>query len=140
MDSKDIAGSAGQELDSHDWFAALDTHHQALLRAGSTLKHFPAGAFITRRGEPSLHWVGVHTGLIKLAVYNADGRAATFSGVPAGGWCGGKAGVSKPRFPKGAATAGTTAAVAPAEAAAPDPNLRKLAQALLARPSFSGLY
>jgi CRP/FNR family cyclic AMP-dependent transcriptional regulator len=88
MDSKDIADSAGQELDSHDWFAALDTHHQALLRAGSTLKHFPAGAFITRRGEPSLHWVGVHTGLIKLAVYNADGRAATFSGVPAGGWCG----------------------------------------------------
>ncbi|MGK5077068.1 Crp/Fnr family transcriptional regulator [Janthinobacterium sp. HLX7-2] len=86
MDNNNFSGM--QELDSHDWFMALDARHQALLRAGSTLKHFAAGGFITRRGEPSQHWIGVHTGLIKLAVYNADGRGATFSGVPAGGWCG----------------------------------------------------
>lgn len=76
------------ELDSHAWFQALDAGHQALLRAGSELRQFEAGACVTRRGEPSLHWIGVHAGLIKLAVYNADGRGATFSGVPAGGWCG----------------------------------------------------
>ena len=88
MDSNDSVISAVPELDSHDWFAALDVRHQALLRAASVVKHYEAGAVITRRGEPSAHWIGVHAGLIKLAVYNADGRGATFSGVPAGGWCG----------------------------------------------------
>ena len=88
MDSNDSVGRAVPELDSHDWFTALDARYQALLRAGSVLRHVEAGAFIMRRGEPSAHWIGVHTGLIKLAVYNADGRGATFSGVPAGGWCG----------------------------------------------------
>ena len=88
MDSNDSVDRAVPELDSHDWFTALDAGHQALLRTGSVIRHVEAGAFITRRGEPSAHWIGVHTGLIKLAVYNADGRGATFSGVPAGGWCG----------------------------------------------------
>ncbi|NBV17364.1 Crp/Fnr family transcriptional regulator [Janthinobacterium sp.] len=88
MDSNDSVISAVPELDSHDWFAALDARHQALLRAASVVRHYEAGAVITRRGEPSAHWIGVHAGLIKLAVYNADGRGATFSGVPAGGWCG----------------------------------------------------
>ena len=88
MDSNDSVERAMPELDSHDWFAALDPRHQTLLRTGSVIKHYEAGAVITRRGEPSAHWIGVHTGLIKLAVYNADGRGATFSGVPAGGWCG----------------------------------------------------
>jgi len=88
MDSNDSVINAVPELDSHDWFAALDARHQALLRAASVVKHYEAGAVITRRGEPSAHWIGVHAGLIKLAVYNADGRGATFSGVPAGGWCG----------------------------------------------------
>lgn len=88
MDSNDSVISAVPELDSHDWFAALDARHQALLRAVSVVRHYEASAVITRRGEPSAHWIGVHAGLIKLAVYNADGRGATFSGVPAGGWCG----------------------------------------------------
>lgn len=88
MDSKEMTGAAVAEFDSHDWFLALDARHQALLRAQSVIRHYEAGAVITRRGEPSQHWIGVHTGLIKLAVYNADGRGATFSGVPAGGWCG----------------------------------------------------
>ena len=88
MDSNDSVERAVPELDSHDWFASLDARHQSLLRAQGVVKHYAAGAIITRRGEPSQHWIGVHTGLIKLAVYNADGRGATFSGVPAGGWCG----------------------------------------------------
>lgn len=88
MDSNDSVDRAVPELDSHDWFAALDVRHQSQLRAQSVVRHVDAGAVITRRGEPSQHWIGVHTGLIKLAVYNADGRGATFSGVPAGGWCG----------------------------------------------------
>jgi len=77
-----------QQLELHEWFPALAPGHQALVLAGAGLQRHEAGAFIARRGEPSRHWIGVHSGVIKLAIYNVDGRGATFSGVPAGGWCG----------------------------------------------------
>ncbi|WP_317202519.1 Crp/Fnr family transcriptional regulator [Janthinobacterium sp.] len=80
--------NTAQQLASHDWFAALAPTHRALVCAGIRLQRYAAGAFIARRGEPSRDWIGVHSGLIKLAVYDVDGRGATFSGVPAGGWCG----------------------------------------------------
>lgn len=83
MDSK-----IAQQLNLHDWYRALAPAHQALVRAGVTPQRFAAGAVIARRGEASRHWIGVHGGLIKLAIYDVDGRGATFSGVPEGGWCG----------------------------------------------------
>ncbi|MEO6917750.1 MAG: Crp/Fnr family transcriptional regulator [Collimonas sp.] len=79
--------SAGQ-LAMHDWFAALSPAHQSLVQSGAVLQRFGAGAFIAHRGQPSQYWIGVHSGLIKLAVYSVEGRGATFSGVPEGGWCG----------------------------------------------------
>ncbi|SDD56693.1 transcriptional regulator, Crp/Fnr family [Cupriavidus sp. YR651] len=75
-------------LAQHDWFRALAPEHQRLAAAGTLLQTFPAGGYIARRGEMSRYWIGVDTGLIKLAVYTPDGRGCTFSGVPAGGWCG----------------------------------------------------
>ncbi|AEI80072.1 transcriptional regulator [Cupriavidus necator N-1] len=75
-------------LAGHAWFGALAPEHQALAARETLLQSFAAGAFIARRGEPSRHWIGVDSGLIKLAVYTPDGRGCTFSGVPAGGWCG----------------------------------------------------
>lgn len=79
---------AVEQLVTHDWYQALAPGHRQLARDGVVAQQVAAGAFVTRRGEASLHWIGVHTGLIKLAVYDIDGRGATFSGVPAGGWCG----------------------------------------------------
>ena len=76
------------QLGMHDWFIALSPPHQALVQGGVVSQHFSAGTFIARRGEQSRYWIGVHSGLIKLAVYSLDGRGATFSGIPAGGWCG----------------------------------------------------
>ncbi|WP_459568614.1 Crp/Fnr family transcriptional regulator [Cupriavidus sp. 8B] len=75
-------------LSRHEWFAALAPGHQALAARQVVVQDFAAGAFVAHRGEPSRYWIGVETGLIKLAVYTPDGRGCTFSGVPAGGWCG----------------------------------------------------
>ena len=77
-----------EQLGQHDWFVGLSPAHQLLVRSTVVVQRFAAGAFIARRGQPSQHWIGVHGGLIKLAVYSVEGRGATFSGVPAGGWCG----------------------------------------------------
>jgi len=85
---RDLPCDTGMALLEHAWFLALDPAHQALLREGASVRRYEAGACIAPRGEPTLHWFGVHTGLIKLAVYDAEGRGATFSGVPAGGWFG----------------------------------------------------
>lgn len=35
------------------------------------------------------HWVGVIEGLLKLGIGSPDGKMATLTGVPAGGWFGG---------------------------------------------------
>lgn len=77
-----------QHLQQHDWFTALSPEHRKRAAATTQLARFAADSFIARRGEPSEYWVGVHEGLIKLAVYNVDGRSSTLSGVPEGGWCG----------------------------------------------------
>jgi CRP/FNR family cyclic AMP-dependent transcriptional regulator len=70
------------------WFRALTDEHQALVIASAHAEHMSGGAWIARRQEPSDYWIGVHSGLIKLAIYNASGRSCTFSGVPPGGWFG----------------------------------------------------
>lgn len=76
------------DLSGHAWFEQLDRPHQQWLKEGACVQQFAAGDHVARRGAASLHWIGVQAGLIKLAVGNADGRGATFSGVPAGSWCG----------------------------------------------------
>ena len=42
----------------------------------------------SRIQAPSDYWIGVHSGLLKLAIYDATGRSCTLSGVPPGGWFG----------------------------------------------------
>jgi CRP/FNR family cyclic AMP-dependent transcriptional regulator len=77
-----------EQLGEHDWFIALSPSHQSLVQSTVVVQRVAAGAFIAHRGQLSQYWIGVHSGLIKLAVYSVEGRGATFSGVPAGGWCG----------------------------------------------------
>ena len=77
-----------EQLGKHDWFVALSPAHQSLVQSTVVVQRFAAGAFVAHRGQSSQYWIGVHSGLIKLAVYSVEGRGATFSGVPAGGWCG----------------------------------------------------
>ena len=70
------------------WFRALSAEHRAMVLANAHAEHLEGGAWIARRQEPSDYWIGVHSGLIKLAIYNASGRSCTLSGVPPGGWFG----------------------------------------------------
>ena len=70
------------------WFTALDAPHQELVLATARAEHVASGAWIARRNAPSDYWLGVHSGLLKLAIYNESGRSCTFSGVPPGGWFG----------------------------------------------------
>ena len=70
------------------WFRALAAEHQAMVLASAHAERLEGGAWIARRQEPSDYWIGVHSGLIKLAIYNASGRSCTLSGVPPGGWFG----------------------------------------------------
>jgi len=76
------------QLSKHAWFLTLASEHQTLVAKTTVVQNFASGAFVARRGELSRYWIGVHSGLIKLAVYSLDGRSCTFSGVPAGGWVG----------------------------------------------------
>nr|WKF60050.1 CRP-like cAMP-activated global transcriptional regulator [Paraburkholderia busanensis] len=75
-------------FDTCAWFRALAAGHQALVLANSHAEPLEGGAWVARRQEPSDYWIGVHSGLIKLAIYNASGRSCTLSGVPPGGWFG----------------------------------------------------
>jgi len=70
------------------WFRTLAPEHQALVLAQSHAEWRDAGDYVARRLAPSEYWIGVHQGLLKLAIYNASGRGCTFSGVPSGGWFG----------------------------------------------------
>jgi len=70
------------------WFRALANEHQSWVLASGRAEFMNGGAWIARRQQPSDYWIGVHSGLIKLATYNASGRSCTFSGVPPGGWFG----------------------------------------------------
>jgi len=63
------------------WFRALAAEHQALVLASSHAEYRESGAWIARRQAPSDYWIGVHSGLLKLAIYNATGRSCTLSGV-----------------------------------------------------------
>ncbi|KOF53485.1 MULTISPECIES: Crp/Fnr family transcriptional regulator [unclassified Achromobacter] len=70
------------------WFRALAPAHQALVLGAARAERVPDGACVARRNAPADFWLGVHTGLLKLAIYNESGRSCTFSGVPPGGWFG----------------------------------------------------
>ncbi len=70
------------------WFRALAPEHRALVLAQSHAEIRGAGDTVAHRLAPSEYWIGVHDGLLKLAIYNASGRGCTFSGVPSGGWFG----------------------------------------------------
>lgn len=58
------------------------------MRAETLVRAVPAGGYACRKGEPVGHWIGVIEGLVKLGTVSPQGKAATLTGVPAGGWFG----------------------------------------------------
>ena len=83
----DPAGLA-ERFSRFGWYRALSPDDQRRILTTSHLAPFDTGDFVARRLAPSEYWIGVSSGIIKLAIYNASGKSCTFSGVPRGGWFG----------------------------------------------------
>lgn len=70
------------------WFDLLDDAQQARVLRETTVAEVEAGTIIEHRGVVAGAWIGVLDGLIKVSVGNAEGKLASLTGVPAGGWIG----------------------------------------------------
>lgn len=70
------------------WFRVLDSEQQARVERDLSVQQVAAGSIIERKGELAQAWIGVLAGLVKVSVGNAEGKVASLTGVPAGGWIG----------------------------------------------------
>ena len=70
------------------WSVDLTAAQRDRVLADIAVQQVAAGAAVCRKGEPVDSWIGVLDGLVKIASSAPDGRAMTFTGVPAGGWFG----------------------------------------------------
>lgn len=74
--------------ESAAWFSLLTPEQQERVLRDVLVAHYPAGAIIERKGEMAYAWIGVLNGLVKVSVGNQEGKMASLTGVPAGGWIG----------------------------------------------------
>lgn len=70
------------------WFRVLDAEQQARVERDLSVQQVAARSIIERKGELAQAWIGVLAGLVKVSVGNAEGKVASLTGVPAGGWIG----------------------------------------------------
>ncbi|WP_066456597.1 Crp/Fnr family transcriptional regulator [Castellaniella caeni] len=76
-------------LETHAaWFDLLDDAQQARVLRDTTIADIEAGTIIEHKGAIASAWIGVLDGLVKVSVGNADGKMASLTGVPSGGWIG----------------------------------------------------
>ncbi|NYT84898.1 Crp/Fnr family transcriptional regulator [Pollutimonas harenae] len=74
--------------DTAAWFGLLEAEQQMRVQRDISVTQYAAGAIIERKGEKAYAWMGVLAGLIKVSVGNQDGKMASLTGVPPGGWIG----------------------------------------------------
>lgn len=78
-----------QDLRAHAaWFELLEDAQQARVLQDTTVAEVAPGTIVEHKGVVASAWVGVLDGLIKVSVGNAEGKLASLTGVPAGGWIG----------------------------------------------------
>lgn len=70
------------------WFRVLTDEQQKRVERDMSVQQVTAGTIIERKGDLAQAWIGVLAGLVKVSVGNADGKLASLTGVPAGGWIG----------------------------------------------------
>ncbi|OZI41888.1 Crp/Fnr family transcriptional regulator [Bordetella genomosp. 4] len=70
------------------WFRVLTDEQKSRVERDIVVQPVQAGTIIERKGELAQAWIGVLAGLIKVSVGNAEGKVASLTGVPAGGWIG----------------------------------------------------
>ncbi len=74
--------------ESAAWFQLLTPEQQLRVTQETTATRYPPGAMIERKGEQAHAWLGIKSGLVKVSVGTPDGKLASLTGVPAGGWIG----------------------------------------------------
>jgi len=74
--------------DTAAWLHVLNEEQQQRVLQDITITTYPEGAMIERKGERAQAWLGIHSGLVKISVGTAEGKMASLTGVPAGGWVG----------------------------------------------------
>ena len=74
--------------DTAAWFHVLNEEQQQRVLQDITITTYPEGAMIERKGERACAWLGILSGLVKISVGTAEGKMASLTGVPAGGWIG----------------------------------------------------
>ena len=75
-------------IDRTHWSHSLTPDELAKAIEGTQEKKVPAGAYVCHKGEAVDQWIGVIEGLVKICNYSFEGKAMSFSGIPAGGWFG----------------------------------------------------
>jgi len=70
------------------WFRVLNDEQRSRVERDIAVQPAQAGTIIERKGELAQVWIGVLAGLVKVSVGNAEGKVASLTGVPAGGWIG----------------------------------------------------
>jgi CRP-like cAMP-binding protein len=60
-------------LQSCSWFSALSDEHQALVRATAQEIRAQPGESVAQAGEPSVQWLGVIYGFLKMYITEAEG-------------------------------------------------------------------
>jgi len=75
-------------IEASAWRAGLSDEQIERVNREAFARSYKAGATVCARGSPSLHWLGVIAGILKVDTVSTDGRSTTFAGVPAGAWFG----------------------------------------------------
>jgi CRP-like cAMP-binding protein len=75
-------------LDGSPWMAGLTPEQAERVQRETLVRSFEPGATVCARGTPSMHWIGVVQGMLKIETITAGGKSASFIGVPAGSWVG----------------------------------------------------
>ena len=70
------------------WGQALTEAEMARALAGTSERTFAAGAFICMKGEPVDYWMGIVSGLGKMASHWTTGKTTSLTGINTGGWFG----------------------------------------------------
>lgn len=70
------------------WFDLLDPAQQERVVRDTTVALVEPGSIIEHKGGMAYAWIGILSGLVKVSVSNPDGKMASLTGVPTGGWIG----------------------------------------------------
>ncbi len=75
-------------LGNAPWAKHLSAGQLTTVASSLQIKEFDPGKLVVGKGEAVTSWVGVLSGLVKINSVSHEGKAVTFTGVPAGGWLG----------------------------------------------------